>query len=207
MAARVKCARAFFGIIADMKIKDLLARARPSVSFEIFPPRKDAPFAPVKEAVERLARQKPSFMSVTYGASGNASANTVEVASLVQQCGVCALAHLTCLTSSRERIADEIRALKAANVENVLCLRGDAPKDAVEPPPGCFAHAVDLAAAANAVVVLVRAETPPDSDVLSRARHEEIAIAVLDPAATTTCSSATSRSCATGASRCLSSRA
>ena len=127
-----------------MKIKDLLARARPSVSFEIFPPRKDAPFAPVKEAVERLARQKPSFMSVTYGASGNASANTAQVASLVQQCGVCALAHLTCLTSSRERIADEIKALKAANVENVLCLRGDAPKDAAEPPPGCFAHAVDL---------------------------------------------------------------
>ena len=55
-----------------MKIKDILAGGRPSVSFEIFPPRKDAPFAPVKEAVERLARQRPSFMSVTYGAAGGA---------------------------------------------------------------------------------------------------------------------------------------
>ena len=127
-----------------MKINDLLSRARPSVSFEIFPPRQDAPFAPVKEAVERLARQKPSFMSVTYGASGNASANTAEVASFVQQCGVSALAHLTCLTSSRERVAEEIKALKAASVENVLCLRGDMPKDSTEPPPGCFSHAVDL---------------------------------------------------------------
>jgi methylenetetrahydrofolate reductase (NADPH) len=127
-----------------MKIKDLLSRARPSVSFEIFPPRQDAPFAPVKEAVERLARQKPSFMSVTYGASGNASANTAEVASFVQQCGVSPLAHLTCLTSSRERVAEEIKALKAASVENVLCLRGDMPKDSTEPPPGCFSHAVDL---------------------------------------------------------------
>ena len=127
-----------------MKIKDILSRARPSVSFEIFPPRQDAPFAPVKEAVERLARQNPSFMSVTYGASGNASANTVEVASFVQQCGVSALAHLTCLASSRERVADEIEALKVAKVENILCLRGDMPKDSPEPPPGCFSHAVDL---------------------------------------------------------------
>ena len=49
-----------------MKIKDILAEGRPSVSFEIFPPRKDAPFAPVKETVERLALEKPSFMSVTW---------------------------------------------------------------------------------------------------------------------------------------------
>ena len=127
-----------------MKIRDILAEGRPSVSFEIFPPRKDAPFAPVKEAVARLARQKPAFMSVTYGASGNAQANTVEVASFVQACGVPALAHLTCLTATRESIADEVKALRAAHIENILCLRGDLPKDATEPPPGNFRHAVDL---------------------------------------------------------------
>ena len=127
-----------------MKIKDILASGRPSVSFEVFPPRKDAPFAPVREAVERLARQKPSFMSVTYGASGNAQANTVEIASLVQASGVPALAHLTCLAATRESMAEEIKALRKAGVENILCLRGDMPKDAAEPPPGCFSHAVDL---------------------------------------------------------------
>ena len=127
-----------------MKIRDILAEGRPSVSFEIFPPRKDAPFAPVKEAVARLARQKPAFMSVTYGASGNAQANTAEVASFVQACGVPALAHLTCLTATRDRIADEVKALRAAHIENILCLRGDLPKDATEPPPGNFRHAVDL---------------------------------------------------------------
>ena len=127
-----------------MKIRDILAEGRPSVSFEIFPPRKDAPFAPVKEAVARLARQKPAFMSVTYGASGNAQANTVEVASFVQACGVPALAHLTCLTATRDHIADEVKALRAAHIENILCLRGDLPKDATEPPPGNFRHAVDL---------------------------------------------------------------
>ena len=127
-----------------MKIKDILAEGRPSVSFEIFPPKKDAPFAPVKEAVERLARQKPSFMSVTYGASGNAQANTAAIASFVQDCGVPALAHLTCLTATRDSIADEIASLRKAGIENVLCLRGDLPKDADEPPPGYFSHAVDL---------------------------------------------------------------
>ena len=126
-----------------MKISEILGKGRPSVSFEIFPPKKDAPFAPVKEAVERLARQRPSFMSVTYGASGNAQANTAAIAAFVQKCGVPALAHLTCLTATRDSLAGEVTALRAAGIENILCLRGDAPRDA-SPTPGCFAHAVDL---------------------------------------------------------------
>ena len=127
-----------------MKIKDILAEGRPSVSFEVFPPRKDAPFAPVKEAVERLSRQRPAFMSVTYGAAGGAKANTADIASFVQACGVPALAHLTCLAATRESLADEIASLEKAGIENILCLRGDAPKDSAEPPPGSFHHAADL---------------------------------------------------------------
>ena len=127
-----------------MKIKDLLAKGVPSVSFEVFPPKKDAPFEPVKEAVARLARLGPSFISVTYGASGNAQANTSEIASFVQACGTPALAHLTCLTSSRERIADEIADLRSRGIENILCLRGDAPANAEVPAAQAFAHAVDL---------------------------------------------------------------
>ncbi len=125
-----------------MKIKDILASGKPAVSFEVFPPRKDAPFEPVRLAVERLARQKPSFMSVTYGASGSAQANTVEIASLVQACGVPALAHLTCINASRDSLADEVRFLRRAGVENILCLRGDEPEGA--PSAGCFPHAIDL---------------------------------------------------------------
>ncbi|MBR6733942.1 MAG: methylenetetrahydrofolate reductase [Kiritimatiellae bacterium] len=127
-----------------MKIKDLLAKGVPSVSFEVFPPKKDAPFEPVKEAVARLAHLGPSFISVTYGASGNAQANTSEIASFVQACGTPALAHLTCLTSSRERIADEIADLRSRGIENILCLRGDAPANAEVPAAQAFAHAVDL---------------------------------------------------------------
>ena len=127
-----------------MKISDILAEGRPSVSFEVFPPRKDAPFAPVKEAVERLAEKRPSFISVTYGASGNAQANTAEVASFVQKCGVPALAHLTCLTATRESIARETETLRAAGIENILCLRGDMPNSAEAPAAGEFVHAADL---------------------------------------------------------------
>ena len=127
-----------------MKIREILAKGHPSVSFEIFPPRRDMPFDGIRAIVERLARQRPSFMSVTYGASGGASANTAAVASFVQSCGVPALAHLTCLTSSRARIDEEVAALRNAGIENVLCLRGDMPNDATEPPPGSFSHAVDL---------------------------------------------------------------
>ena len=127
-----------------MKISEILSGGRPSVSFEVFPPKADAPFEPIRRAVSRLALQKPSFMSVTYGASGNVSSNTAEVATYVQSLGVCALAHLTCLSATPERIAAEVAALKAAGIENVLCLRGDPPKDGVAFASGRFAHAVDL---------------------------------------------------------------
>jgi len=127
-----------------MKIRDILAEGRPSVSFEIFPPRKDAPFKPVQEAVERLAKERPAFMSVTYGASGNAQANTAEIASFVQKCGVTALAHLTCVSATREGIDRETNALRSAGIENILCLRGDMPSGAETAAPGDFAHAVDL---------------------------------------------------------------
>ena len=127
-----------------MKISDILSGGRPSVSFEIFPPRRDVPFDGIRDTVGRLARQRPSFMSVTYGAAGGASANTAEVAAFVQACGVPALAHLTCVSSTRERIDGELAALRDRGVENVLCLRGDIPKDAPATPPGPFLHAVDL---------------------------------------------------------------
>jgi len=127
-----------------MKISDIVSSGRLSVSFEVFPPKKDAPLEPVKETVARLCRAKPSFMSVTYGASGNAQANTAEMAEFVQAQGVPALAHLTCLTSTRDRIADEISDLRRRGIENVLCLRGDRPPDAAEPPPEHFRHAADL---------------------------------------------------------------
>ena len=126
-----------------MKISDILSRGRPSVSFEVFPPKKDTSFDPVKEAVERLSRQKPSFISVTYGAAGNAQANTVEIARFVESCGVTALAHLTCINSTREKIESEARALKESGIENILCLRGDV-AESTSAKNHEFAHAAQL---------------------------------------------------------------
>ena len=128
-----------------MKIRDIRADGAPRVSFEVFPPKKDAPFGPVKDAVARLVGLRPAFVSVTYGASGNAQANTAEIASYVQACGAPALAHLTCLASSRDRIAEEAADLHARGIENVLCLRGDLPQGKTAAEAGeAFAHAVDL---------------------------------------------------------------
>ena len=126
-----------------MNIPEILNSRKYSLSFEIFPPKKDASFEPVMATVKRLAEQKPSFISVTYGAGGGANKNTAKVASFVQkECGVTALAHLTCLTSTKEKIREEVSSLRECGIKNVLALRGDLPPGAE--CPGSYAHAIDL---------------------------------------------------------------
>lgn len=128
-----------------MKICERLNTMKPMVSFEVFPPKKEAAFEPVKEAVKRLAKAKPAFISVTYGAGGGANTNTCSIASFIQNdCATTALAHLTCLMSTREKIDQEITALKAAGIQNVLALRGDIPPRSEFPSPGHYTHAIDL---------------------------------------------------------------
>lgn len=128
-----------------MKISEILSKNEYSISFEVFPPKRDAQMEPVLEAVKELAKEKPSFISVTYGAGGGANTNTVALAEYVQKiCGVTALAHLTCLTSSKEKILMEVNSLKSAGIENILCLRGDAPDGDLEFQSRDFAHAADL---------------------------------------------------------------
>ena len=124
-----------------MKISDIIARGKPSLSFEVFPPKKrtDLSEAESREAMNRtrdvvaqIAAEHPSFISVTYGAAGGTTgANTCALARFVQEsCGVPALAHLTCISSDREKIADELKSFHAAGIENILCLRGDRPVEA-----------------------------------------------------------------------------
>ncbi len=129
-----------------MKIRDIVHSGRPSVSFEVFPPKRDAPLEQVKAAVQRIAAEKPAFMSVTYGAAGGTSSvNTGAIAEFVQRdCGVTALAHFTCVNATREGVAEEAARLKASGIENILALRGDLPQDATCPPPGHFMYAIDL---------------------------------------------------------------
>ena len=111
-----------------MKLMHTLKQDTLSLSFEVFPPKQDAAFDSVKKATEEIAKLRPAFISVTYGAGGGRSAYTVELASdISRRFGVESLAHLTCVSSTREQVARVLAELKAHGVENILALRGDIP--------------------------------------------------------------------------------
>lgn len=111
-----------------MKIKDILAQGKPTLSFEVFPPKAQDKYDSVEEAALKIARLHPAFMSVTYGAGGGTSRYTVDIASSIKDQGVNALAHLTCVSSTREEVRSVLRGLKERGIENVLALRGDIPE-------------------------------------------------------------------------------
>lgn len=113
-----------------MKIKDILGKGQPTLSFEVFPPKEESNFASVEKAALEIAKLEPAFMSVTYGAGGGTSKYTVQIASDVQDtCHVPTLSHLTCVSSTREKVHSVLQDIKAHGIENVLALRGDIPKD------------------------------------------------------------------------------
>ena len=112
-----------------MKISTLLGQNTLSLSFEVFPPKTESGFDSVKAATEEIAALKPAFMSVTYGAGGGTSRYTLDIAKNIKaQYGVPTLAHLTCVSSTRETVAQKIAEIRAAGIENVMALRGDIPK-------------------------------------------------------------------------------
>mgnify|MGYP000961822429 CR=1 FL=1 len=124
-----------------MKICDILNSRKIVVSCELFPPRKDAEIVRVHETVQRMAMLRPDYMSVTYHKSPD---NTVKVAEDIQANGVTALAHLTCVTSTREDIGRVLDGLHAKHIENILALRGDIPEGAAFPSPRQYRYASEL---------------------------------------------------------------
>ena len=109
-----------------MKLTEILARDSFSLSFEVFPPKRTDAFESIRTSVEKIAALGPSFMSVTYGAGGGTSRYTLDIARMVQEhYGVPMLAHLTCVSSSRDSVHAQIEAIAAAGIENVMALRGD----------------------------------------------------------------------------------
>ena len=112
-----------------MKIIDLLQQDRPTLSFEVFPPKTSDSYQSVARATQEIAALRPDFMSVTYGAGGGTSDYTVGIAAGIrQQYGVDVLAHLTCVSSTRDHVARVLEQLKAHGIQNVLALRGDIPE-------------------------------------------------------------------------------
>lgn len=115
-----------------MKIRDILAQGKPTLSFEVFPPKTAENYESVEKAAREIAGLHPSFMSVTYGAGGGTSRYTVDIAdTLNNQYHVPALAHLTCVSSTKEHVCHVLEELKERRIENVLALRGDIPGDGV----------------------------------------------------------------------------
>lgn len=127
-----------------MKINQILTSGKITVSCELFPPKQGGDIGQVQQVVRGIAQLSPAFMSVTYGAGGGTSQNTVRIASEVQNCGVPALAHLTCVSSTREQIAGMLSELKANHIENILALRGDIPQNSDFPSPEHYHYASEL---------------------------------------------------------------
>lgn len=113
-----------------MQIKTLYKTGRPVVSFEVFPPKKDADIAGIYTALEQMSALKPDFISVTYGAGGTGNGNrTAEVAAFAQkQYDIPALAHLTCIGAKSARVREMLGEMRTDGIDNVLALRGDLPE-------------------------------------------------------------------------------
>ncbi len=127
-----------------MKIIDKITKDTLSVSFEVFPPKSETSFESVKSATEEIARLKPLFMSVTYGAGGGTSRYTLEIAKNIKETyNVPTLAHLTCVSSTKETVRERIEDMKRAGIENVMALRGDIPED-MKGKKWEYRHAVEL---------------------------------------------------------------
>ena len=129
-----------------MKVIDIINSDKPTISFEIFPPKTTAGIDSVLQAAEEIAALSPSYISVTYGASGGRGRYTAEIAGELQKrTGIPVLAHLTCVTQSKEQLPETVAEYKRLGIENILALRGDMPKEGE--PVRDYEHASDLVTA------------------------------------------------------------
>ncbi len=109
-----------------MKLTELFSKGGHTLSFEVFPPKTDTAFESVKHATEEIAKLSPSFMSVTYGVGGGTSRYTLDIAKNIKASyGVPTLAHLTCVSSTKETVVERIEQMRSAGIENIMALRGD----------------------------------------------------------------------------------
>lgn len=130
-----------------MKISEIYKQKKTVISLEVFPPKLTSPVETVYDTLERLKGLSPDFISVTYGAGGNAKDRTVEIAEKIKKdYGIESMAHFTCIASTKEQVGAGLSAMKDAGIENVLALRGDIPEapDFKFPNPLQYAYAKDL---------------------------------------------------------------
>lgn len=129
--------------IAPTPITTLLSGARPTISFEFFPPKDELGFETLRTTFALLKKFNPDFVSVTYGAMGsNQESSLAVVQELASQ--VPTIAHLTCIGATKSTIGSLLESYRGANVAGILALRGDAPKEFLGDPLGDFNTANDL---------------------------------------------------------------
>jgi len=122
-------------------------RGRPTVSFELYPPRTPAGAAAAWETVERLTAAGPDFFSVTYGASGSArDASREVVRRILTRTPVTPIAHLTCVGATREELRGLVGELVDDGVRDFLALRGDPPEGHPPAVPGGLSRSSELVA-------------------------------------------------------------
>ena len=130
-----------------MKLTEIFQSKKYALSFEVFPPKTDDVYDSVKTSTEEIAKLSPAFMSVTYGAGGGTSKYTLQIAKNIRESsGVESLAHLTCVSSTRETVLQRIEDFKAAGIQNIMALRGDIPKEmqGADQSSWAYRHAVEL---------------------------------------------------------------
>ena len=160
-----------------MDIKSILEKRRVSVSFEIFPPKKQDGMESVQQAAAELVGLHPDFISITCGAGGSTQGNTAEITASVEKQDTAALAHLTCVRSTRTQLEDAIVSYKAMGVKNVLALRGDMPRDMQEGEdvfPSGLRHSSDLVPLLKEVGFCVGGACYPEGHPESRNRDADI---------------------------------
>lgn len=132
-----------------MRIDDILdAAEEPIFSFEFFPPKTPEGEQTLRNSLQSLRGLEPSFASVTYGAGGSTRDRTLETTRWIKKLGIEAMAHLSCVGSSREDLYAILDQIQAAGIENVLALRGDPPRGQTEwrPHPQGLRYSTELAA-------------------------------------------------------------
>ncbi len=130
-----------------MKIRERFGRGPPLFSFEFSPPKTDLGMENLQRALPELVDLAPDFVSITYGAGGSTRGRTVDLAIRMQrEHGLLAMAHLTCIASTRAEVTALVDRLVDEGIENLIPLRGDPPAgvDGFVSPPDAFAHASDL---------------------------------------------------------------
>ncbi|MEG1642283.1 MAG: methylenetetrahydrofolate reductase [NAD(P)H] [Synergistaceae bacterium] len=107
-------------------MKSFFEKPKPTLSFEIFPPKGEGKLNTIFETIDALASLTPDLISVTYGAAGTSREYTAEIASKIQNSySIPAVAHLTCVGSTKEQMRETLSDIKAKNIKNILALRGD----------------------------------------------------------------------------------